>query len=77
MEVVEALTWFLAACMLNLVLWKYGLLLMLEGENILRYFLLADELTFSMFSRSTVIESGIICGISYMFRLEVTMAAGT
>ena len=27
MEEVDALTWFLAACRLNLLLWKYGLLL--------------------------------------------------
>ena len=78
MEEVDALTWFLAACMLNLVLWKYGLLFTLDGLNILRYFLFADELTFSMLSRSTRFpESWIICGISRWFLFDLATAAGT
>jgi len=49
---------------------------MFEGENIFPYFLLADELTFSILSRSLTIESGIIYGISYMLRFDVTIADG-
>ena len=78
MEEVDALTWFLAACMLNLVLWKYGLLFTLDGLNILRYFLFADELTFSILSRSTRLpESCIAWGISKLFLFDFVTTAGT
>lgn len=65
MDEVDALTWFLAACKLNLALWKYGLLFKLLGLNIFCYFLFADELTFSMLSRSVRLpESCMALGIS-------------
>ena len=45
MELDEAFTTFLAACMLNLELWKYGLLVRFcDGENIFYWRLLAEEL---------------------------------